>query len=247
MRIFPLIAVLGVAACGRTAITDPARDEGPQQVGDNDTATPPEETEPDPPGEEFQCPSGPLDENDACLVSIGAIKAGDVPDGTKIRLDSLVVVAAGPDIGYFAQVQTQTPGTFEGIFVAGGNTVEVGDYVDVTATVASPLTQHHLVSASSATISTTNILPPAIAVTSAEIGGGTARANQLDGMLVRIGDPAVTSIGPMVLDGVLRVGTFFMPNPADPVGTRYGRVTGVCATDADGTGLEPRTPVDFNR
>ncbi|AKJ04179.1 Metal dependent amidohydrolase [Archangium gephyra] len=203
----------------------------------------------------------------ACPVSIYMLKTpvggAWAWVGQRVVLNNVLVTGVGTS-GFFVQVHPAEAGysgpDYSGIFVfKSGHTLKAGDRVNLeSALVTDYFGQLQLSSpASIALQSTDNPLPEPVEVSAWDVASGGARAQSLEGVLVRVRGVEVTQLEPppgggdssptyeFVVDGVLRVNDYLYRHPMPAVGDLYTSITGVLEWRNNNSKLEPRSSGDL--
>jgi hypothetical protein len=216
------------------------------------------------------CPAAANPGSNGCPATIYEIKKGMVMMGATVSVKNALVTARSTQ-NYFVQIVPGDNGyvdeKYSGLYVhAPGNTVAAGHRLDInSATVSSYNGQIQLISPITANLSTGQPAPTPITETSANLAAGT-RAQELEGVLVRVADATVSDTAPtpgmgdtqptneFVIDGVLRVNDLFYaisyPMAVDPPfpvkGEKYTSITGVLDFRNMQYKIEPRDASDYS-
>jgi cysteine-rich repeat protein len=212
------------------------------------------------------CPApnpGPL----ACPSTIEAVKTpGSMYVGQHVSLDNVLVTAVGAT-GFFVQDVPPMNGTpdYSGMFIyAPGSGLNVGDRITVTDGVPSnyfgeiQMTSPLLgLDGGNGLLSSGNTVPAPVDVSSADVATDGGRAGPLEGVLVRVMNPAVTDVAPplgsgdkapsneYVVDGVLRIDDLlYLTTPFPTVGQQLTSITGPLMLKNNDTKIEPRSVTD---
>ena len=194
-----------------------------------------------------------------CPVTVYSIKRGSIPDAAR-AMDLRGVVTAITPNGFFLQVTPSDPGydgvDYSGIFIftssmpAGrtrGESVSVSGEVNLF----SGQWQVQMPTITSMGMGT---LPAPVVVTGAEVATGGARAEALEGVVVRVEGVTVTNANPdapmefgeLAVTGGLRVDDWMTPIAAfRTVGTTFTSITGPLAFRFANTKINPRDAADI--
>ena len=187
-----------------------------------------------------------------CPTTIYAIKGGDLDAGTVVSLSNALVTGATAD-GFFVQVRESDAGyqgpTHSGLWVALADSgVEAGNRVDVTeAVIAQDGDRRVLVDAIIDIVPSFEAAPIPIDALPEVVATGGAQADALEGVLVTVGEVAVTSVEPpdIVVEGGLRVGDLMYGlDPLPSPGATFVALTGIVDRRDAHSRLEPRDPLD---
>jgi len=202
----------------------------------------------------------------ARLYDVKKRAASGLPLFNKMRfaLDDVLVTAVAPGAGWFLQVHENDLGYAgpddSGVFVSGATTgIAAGDRLDISsATVDNLDGQIRLTSVAQTKRNSGNPLPAPIAVTVAQIADGGARAQGLEGVLVRLADVAVSDASPaphpgdaaptyeFALDPGLRVNDLiYRASPFPAQGDGIDLLTGILERRHGHMKLEPRAATDI--
>jgi imidazolonepropionase-like amidohydrolase len=205
------------------------------------------------------CPDTPNPGTATCPISVYSIKRGIIPDAAMATDLRGVITAITPN-GFFLQVTSTDPGyegaDYSGIFVftstmpAGrtrGEAVSVSGEVNLF----SGQWQLQMTTVTSMGMGT---IPAPVVVPAAEIATGGARAEALEGVLVRVEGVSVTNANPdapmdfgeLAVTGNLRVDDWMtMIAPFRTVGTTFTSITGPLAFRFANTKINPRDAADI--
>ncbi|MEZ4236318.1 MAG: thrombospondin type 3 repeat-containing protein [Myxococcota bacterium] len=201
------------------------------------------------------CPSSPNPGDLGCPATVRALRDPSDPahpaEGSVVTLTGLVVTGVGPS-GAFLQDPNEAD--FGGLYAFGVGGAP-GDQVDVTGEYVEYYGLTELQS-SSATVTGTLPVPPAIDVAACDVGTGGADAERYESMLVKVSGVTVTDANPddpsdyneFEVAGCLRVDDQLCPDcwadqPA--VGTAFGSLTGPLTYGFGDSKLLPRTAADL--
>ncbi|HZF50067.1 MAG TPA: DUF4215 domain-containing protein [Polyangiaceae bacterium] len=246
------------APCKQFDADDADADAAPNATDNCERAWNPDQKDADGDGKGDACDACPAQanpDNGPCEVSIYAIKSGEVPVLTKVRIKGAIVTGKSPS-GFFIQVKPGDPGYLgsdhAGIFVYQQNaTVNPGDLVTIeSARVDEFKGLIELTSALFTIDAQTADAPAATLVTAAEVAKCGPRAKALEGVLVEITGPVVTAVtspgAEFKLDGSLVVDDLlYLTDPFPAVGDPFQKVSGILNGQFGNSKLAPRGPTDL--
>ncbi len=215
------------------------------------------------------CPDDPS--ADGCPTPIYAVKRGEVPVATAVRIEGVVTAVVPNNNNFFVQVPGDHPDyagvEYSGLFVFLGNAPDgltppvVGDRIRVAGKVNDFFGQKQLANVSRLEITAREAQPPAPeTVDAAAVATGGARAAALEGVRVCVDDVSVTALAPppgagdreptneFVVTGELRINDlFYLRVPPPTVGEHFDRICGVLRFANENSKLEPTGPADLNQ
>jgi hypothetical protein len=209
------------------------------------------------------CPADANPGTAGCPTTIYKIKNGTTPVGLPVRITNALVTGKGTN-GFFVQIKESDPGytvaDYSGLFVFTGSATApymaavVGARVTVDGTVTNFLGQLELDTVINVTVTSTGPaeVPAPIDVTYAEIKTGGARAATLEGVVVKLGQGAVSAVDAANVEFTLTAGAdslvvddfIFAVGPQPVVGDAYTSMTGILAFRQMASKLEPRNAAD---
>jgi hypothetical protein len=204
-----------------------------------------------------------------CALSIKTIRDPNDPDhpapGTPVTVQGVWVTAVRPDMGGSRgfHIQEDPSAPYSAIFVyTGGDSpgVQVGDVVDVSG-VYEEFFEFSEISGPTVTVVENGSLPfDPLVVDPADVATGGSQAEELESMLLRVEDVAITVQNPDdpddfdefevtgglriddgVADGEIDSG---LNNDTCTVGAGFDAIVGVLAYSFENTKLQPRGPED---
>ncbi len=236
--------------------TDRDRDGVPND-SDNCPADPnPDQADGDEDGKGDLCDACPEAANPGtagCPGTVYEVRDGTFGAGTAVALEGSIVTAVASN-GFFMQVDPASAGytgpDLSGIFVFTGDAPAVarGDVVDVTGPVADYFGQAQI-EATEVSATGSAAEPAPVVVEPAEIATGGARAEALEGVLVRVetvtvGDPDL-GFGEFSVDDGLRVDdTLYLVDPWPGAGEMLSFVQGPLGYSYMNTKVLPRDALD---
>lgn len=254
----------GSTTCSAPDPDDRDRD-GVADTVDNCPGIPnPDQADADGDGKGDACDACPMDANPGAAVcpwTIYDVQDGTLALGTRVSVAGVVTAVASN--GFFAQVPTGHPDyagvDHSGVFVFTGSSIARparGAAVTVDGAVADYFGETQI-TASAVTVTGTGTIPAAVMVTPAEVATGGARADALEGVLVRVASVTVTNAMPppaggetgttneFEVTGGLRVDDFlFLLSPLPSLGETFDSITGVLAFRRSNSKLHPRDAGD---
>jgi len=262
-----LLVVLATAAMARASDPDTDGDGIPDATDNCPLVANPSQSDLDADGKGDACDPCPSISNPGpsnnCPATIYEIKGGSWPVGTPVRVVNALVTGRASN-GFFMQVKNGDAlfagPDYSGIFVfQNGNTVSVGDRVDVSGTVNVFNGQVQLSSVTAAAINSSGELPPTpVEVAASAIVTGGPRAAALDSVVVAVpcatvGDvappPSPGDVGPnneFTVDFGLRVNDFlYLASPFPVVGQEVAPLAGVLDRRNSDSKIELRAPADL--
>jgi cytosine/adenosine deaminase-related metal-dependent hydrolase len=213
------------------------------------------------------CPDSANPGAEGCKETIYAIKMGQVPVGTAVRVTGALVTGRGTS-GFFVQVKAGDAGymgsDYSGLFVFAGTAspllanATVGARVTIDGSVDSFGGETEVSGVTAVTVEAVGpeAAPAPVPATYAEVTTGGARAATLEGVLVSVGAGTVSAIDTMYGEFTLTSGptnlivddTLFA-QPGVTIGQSYTTATGVLATKpitgGSASKLEPRAASDL--
>lgn len=191
----------------------------------------------------------------ACPSTVYDVRDGTAAMGSSVALSGLLVTGVGPR-GYWIQ-QDAASDDFDGIemsgvfvFTGGEPDVARGDLVNITnATVGEFGDNVQLTDSTAMVVSSGNTLADPVVVMPAEIATDGARADALQGVLVRVEDVTVVAndfgFGQFSVTGDLRVDDqMFAVTPLPAPGEELASITGPLNFGFGTTTIEPRDSAD---
>jgi large repetitive protein len=218
------------------------------------------------------CPMVANPGNAACPGTIYAIKDGTIPVGSNVALTNQLVTAVyskGALVqGFYLQVAPTDAGYMgadnSGVYVYNPNaTVKVGDRVSLTTTAIANFNGQIQLTGPTVVIDASlgEASPPPVAVTTAEIATGGARAAKLESVIVQVKVVTATDIAPtlgagdvapineFVVDdgtGGVRVNDIlFLLAPPPALNDTFASINGVLDYRNANSKIEPRSAADF--
>lgn len=201
------------------------------------------------------CPDRANPGGTACPATVYEVRDGTFGEGAIVRVSDLVVTGIGSN-GFYAQLDEGSADyvaiDFSGIFVftGGAPTAALGDTVVVDGTVSDFFGQDQIAS-SGVTVSSSGTIVEPLLVTVAEIETMGARADALEGALVRVEtvsviDGETTPADSFFVTGDLRVGDqLFDLSPLPGLGDDLVYVQGPLNFSFEHTRIVPRNASDL--
>ncbi|MFT5358435.1 MAG: hypothetical protein ACI9KE_005673, partial [Polyangiales bacterium] len=246
------------ASCNAVDPTDRDNDTIPNDVDNCPSEFNTDQVDTDMDGQGDVCDACPARSNPggtACPATVYEVRDGTFGDGAIVRIGDLLVTAVGGN-GFYAQLDEGSDDyvdvDFSGLFVftGGAPTVSTGDSVVVDGTVADFFGQDQIASSGVTVASSDNIVEPLL-VTVAEIETMGARAEALEGALVRVEAVNViagelTRADSFMVTGGLRVGDqLFDLSPLPGTGDELVYVQGPLNYSFEHTRIVPRNASDL--
>ncbi|UJR78744.1 amidohydrolase family protein [Sandaracinus amylolyticus] len=245
---------------------DQDRDDVPDTTDNCPGRSNPDQMDMDDDGKGDACDVCPTRANPGAAGCPGTIY--EVQDGT-FAADTRVVVrgvvTAVASNGFYAQV-AEDDEDYDGegqsgvfVFVGGdGPTQSIGDEVTIDGTVQEFFAETQISSsAASVMVTGTGTVPAPVDVTPADVTTGGARAEALEGVLVRVTNVSVTNVAPapaggetaptyeFEVTGGLRIDDlFFRLTPFATAGETFTSITGVLSWRRENSKLHPRNADD---
>ncbi|MFK8000474.1 MAG: amidohydrolase family protein [Polyangiales bacterium] len=201
------------------------------------------------------CPARANPGGTACPATVYEVRDGTFGEGATVRVSELVVTGIASN-GFYAQLDVDSDDyvaiDFSGIFVftGGAPTVALGDNVAVDGAVSDFFGQDQIASTGVSVTSSGTVVDPLL-VTVAEIETMGARAEALEGALVRVEmvnviDGELTRADTFIVSGGLRVGDqLFDLSPAPGTGDELVYVQGPLNFSFEHTRIVPRGAGDL--
>ena len=193
-----------------------------------------------------------------CPATVYDIKTGVFSPGDPVGITDVIVTGIAVDTGFFVQVPVDSADydgvDYSGIFVftgSSGPSTAVGDRVDISGTVANYYDEIQIDTVTDVTVNSNgNSAPAPEVVTPAEITGGGARADALEGVVCQVNDVNVTQLettyNEWQVDNTLWLNDFLhLPDPFPVVGDHYTSIRGVLHWAYGDSKLEPRSADDL--
>ncbi|HEY1119719.1 MAG TPA: lamin tail domain-containing protein, partial [Acidimicrobiales bacterium] len=193
-----------------------------------------------------------------CATSIYTLKTpvnGQYPlVGLNVSLTGAVVTGVSATNGFFLQVNpadgAYTGPDYSGIFVFKSQSgLKVGDVVDVTSGLLADFFGQRQLTNPVFTVKGSAAVPQPVAVTPAEVATGGARAQTLEGVLVRVSNVRVTGQDvqnkEFIVEDSLRINDYLSDYTLPAVGLVYESITGPLEWRNSNTKMEPRGAEDL--